>query len=105
MYKNNTDPFYTTKRWKRLRAAVLRRDGYMCQASKRYGKRVQASTVHHILPRHLYPQYEWEPWNLISLSDVAHNRMHDRVTGDLTEEGLELARRTVRRMHDDSIRL
>ena len=55
-----TDPFYRTKRWERLRAAVLRRDGYMCQASRRYGKRVEATTVHHIFPRDEFPEYQWE---------------------------------------------
>ena len=91
------DPFYKTARWLRLRAVILRRDGYMCQASRRYGRRVQADTVHHIFPREIYPEYQYDTWNLISLSAEAHNRMHDRVTGALTKEGFELMRRTARR--------
>lgn len=92
-----TDPFYKSTRWERKRAHILRRDGYMCQESKRYGKRVQANTVHHILPRDRFPQYAWEDWNLISLSAEQHNRMHYRDTDDLTAAGLDLARRTLRR--------
>lgn len=91
------DPFYKSARWLRLREKVLRRDGYMCQVSKRYGKRVQADTVHHIFPRDEYPEYQWMGWNLISLSADVHNQMHDRVTNALTKEGLELMRRTARR--------
>ena len=84
------DPFYKSARWLRLREAVLRRDGYMCQISKRYGKRVQATTVHHIFPRDEYPEYQWEPWNLISLSGARHDELHDRTTGALTEKGQNL---------------
>lgn len=90
----NADPFYRSRRWEKLRASVLRRDGYMCQDSKRYGKTVQANTVHHIFPRDEYPEYEWEPWNLISLSSKAHDEMHDRATGKLTEKGKRLLDRT-----------
>jgi len=92
-----SDEFYKSSRWRHLRSVILRRDGYMCQASRRYGKRVPADTVHHIFPREEFPEYQWQPWNLISLSADAHNRMHDRVTNALTKEGLELMRRTARR--------
>lgn len=91
------DPFYKTKRWEHLRLVILQRDGYMCQISKRYGKRVEADTVHHIFPREDFPEYQWEAWNLISLAGDVHNRMHDRVTNALTEEGADLLRRTARR--------
>ena len=69
----------------------------MCQYYKRYGKARQADTVHHIFPREVFPQYEWEPWNLIALSNKAHNKMHDRDTRELTREGLDLLIRTARR--------
>ena len=89
--------FYNSKKWLRLRASVLRRDGYMCQLSKRYGKMREATTVHHIFPRDEYPQYELEAWNLISVSTEMHNRLHDRVTNQLTAEGIDLLKRTARR--------
>lgn len=89
--------FYRSKRWERKRAAILRRDGYRCQDAARYGKIVQANTVHHIFPRQDWPEYEWCDWNLISLSAKAHDEMHDRVTGELTEKGWDLLERTARR--------
>lgn len=94
---SRTQEFYHTTRWEKKREKILRRDGYMCQESKRYGKRVQATTVHHIFPREEYPQYAWADWNLISLSAEMHNKMHDRLTGALTERGRELLDRTARR--------
>ena len=86
---------YRDKRWTRLRERVLREDGYRCQYARRFGKRVQANTVHHIWPAEDFPQYAYERWNLISLSNEAHNRMHDRTTGRLTEIGEQLRRRTI----------
>ena len=101
--KKTLDKFYKTTRWKKLRESILRRDGYMCQLTKRYGKLVEANTVHHIFPREYFPEFQWEPWNLISLSAVAHNTLHDRDTDQLTEEGLELLRRTARRYHVENV--
>lgn len=89
--------FYKSKRWKRLRAAVLARDSYQCQESKRYGKAVAANTVHHVFPMEDYPEYRWEAWNLISLSTDIHNEMHDRNTGKLTRKGRDLMERIARR--------
>lgn len=92
-----TDPFYRSRRWERLRAAVLRRDGYMCQEARRYGKRAEATTVHHVFPRDEFPEYQWEAWNLVSLAGDVHDQMHDRVTGALTEKGAEWLRRVARK--------
>ena len=90
------DQFYQSRRWERLREDVLRRDGYMCREARRYGKRVEANTVHHVFPRELFPEYQWEPWNLVSLSAKAHDRMHDRTGCDLSAAGRELLRRIAR---------
>lgn len=90
------DAFYHTKRWERLRASILRRDRYMCQISRRYGKRREAQTVHHIFPRDRYPEYQWEPWNLISICSEIHEELHNRQTGALTAKGMELLRRTAK---------
>lgn len=92
------DPWYKTAKWERMRQRILRRDQYMDQLAKRYGKMVQATTVHHIFPREEYPDYAWEPWNLISVSGEGHNRLHDRNTNELTAEGIELLKRTARRV-------
>lgn len=91
------DGFYKSGRWLRVRARVLRRDGYVCQESRRFGRVRQADTVHHVFPRELFPEWQWEMWNLVSLAGDVHDQMHDRVTGELTEKGRQLLRRVARR--------
>lgn len=86
---------YKARRWERLRAQVMRRDGYRCQLSKRYGKAVPADLVHHIYPVDEFPEYAFEPWNLVSVSRAAHNKLHDRDSDKLTAEGVALMRRTI----------
>lgn len=86
---------YKSMRWERLRAQVMRRDGYRCQLSKRYGKSVPADLVHHIYPVDEFPEYAFEPWNLIAVSRAAHNKLHDRDSDKLTAEGVALMRRTI----------
>ena len=88
-------PFYKDSRWIAKRDVILRRDEYLCQYSKRFGKTVTANTVHHIYPIEDYPEYKWCTWNLISLSTEAHNKMHDRTTGKLTEIGEMLKNKTI----------
>lgn len=78
---------YKSARWKALRLRILKRDKHLCRESRRYGRRVEATTVHHVWPADRYPEYAWCEWNLISLSSKEHNAMHDRNTGDLTELG------------------
>lgn len=90
------DPFYKTKRWRHKREVILRRDKYMCQISKRFGKLVEANTVHHIFPRKEFPEYAWEDWNLISVSNAVHNELEDRVSGTLTDKGIALMHRVAR---------
>lgn len=91
------DRFYHSKKWERIRRAVLARDGYRCQVAARYGKNIEANTVHHIFPRDEYPQYQWQGWNLIAVSHEAHENMHERNGGALTEEGRRLMERTARK--------
>lgn len=87
---------YNSRKWDRIKSLALRRDGYQCQLSKRYGKAVQAEVVHHIFPVDEFPEYAYEPWNLIALSRKMHNTLHDRNTDALTAEGVALMRRTKR---------
>lgn len=85
---------YKCKRWRDLAARAMRRDGYKCQLSARYGRSVEAEMVHHIYPVDQYPEYGYCLWNLISLSNAEHNKLHDRDTGELTAAGVALMRRT-----------
>ena len=88
---------YKSKRWIHKRDKILRRDKYQCQLSKRYGKIRQAEVVHHIFPASDYPEYEWCDWNLISITNEMHNKLHDRNNDSLTEMGKNLMYRTARR--------
>lgn len=97
MIHKETDPFYRSAQWERMRQRVLRRDGYVCQYMKRYGRMVQADTVHHVIPREEHPELALCEWNLISLCATAHDRMHDRRGDRLSAEGMELVRRVCRR--------
>ena len=81
---------YGSQKWKKKREKVLRMDGYICQIAKRYGRTEEAKIVHHIYPAEEYPEYSWCDWNLISVSMATHNRLENRQTGELTEEGERL---------------
>lgn len=91
------DKWYDSPKWLRLRAKILRRDNYLDQEARRFGKIKPAEIVHHIFPKDDYPQYAYEPWNLISVSRMTHNSFHDRETDELTEKGMDLLRRTCRK--------
>lgn len=93
------DKWYESPRWQRLRQRILRRDNYQDQEAKRYGKIRHADIVHHIFPKNEFPQFAYEPWNLISVSRTTHNSFHDRETDELTEKGIELLRRTCRKQN------
>lgn len=80
--------FYESKRWRKKREHILRRDSYQCQESKRYGKYAEATTVHHIYPLEEYSDLALMDWNLISMSAAQHDRMHDRKTDKITAAGL-----------------
>lgn len=91
--KGKYDSLYKTKAWQNLRKYVLMRDSYLCQVGMRYGKREDAEVVHHIFPVEEYPELFYNPDNLISLSKKAHNKMHDRLTDEITIEGKRLQER------------
>ena len=90
--------FTSSRRWRKKREHILRRDNYECQLSKRMGKHVPAEVVHHIFPRSEYPQYALCDWNLISLTLTQHRALHTDNNG-LTEQGKQLLRRTAKKYH------
>lgn len=87
--------FLTSKAWRDKREKILRRDGYMCQWSKRYGRKVPGNIIHHIFPRSEFPQYALMDWNLITVSMKGHKALEDE--NGLTEEGRQLLVRTARK--------
>lgn len=75
-------PFsYKTKKWKHKRAAILRRDGYLCQECKKYGRKREAVTVHHIKHAETNPELVYADDNLVSLCGACHNKMHPEKGG------------------------
>ena len=81
--------FYKSPRWLAKRDSILRRDKYECQNCKRYFKNKEAKTVHHIYFYEDYPKLSFVSWNLISLCNECHNKMHNRLTGEATKLGKE----------------
>lgn len=55
---------------------ALKRDGYMCRVHRRFGKRVPAEQVHHIVPVEDDPSRIYDLDNLISLCTKCHNKAH-----------------------------
>lgn len=89
--------FYKTKRWKEKRVVILKRDEYRCQECKRYGRMAAATTVHHINPLRLRPDLRLADWNLVSLCGSCHELMHDRLTDELTDLGMQWVERAERK--------
>lgn len=67
---------YKSKRWQRKQKGIMRRDRYMCQWCKRYGRNVQATVVHHIEHADTHPELGYTDSNLISLCAACHNKAH-----------------------------
>ena len=87
MAYKESDPFYHTKAWKRLRKDALDRDKHMCQECMRrfemglIRKPRRAQMVHHLIPRTERPDLEMHLDNLQSLCWACHNEMHPEKGG------------------------
>lgn len=67
---------YNSGRWKKKQKAILKRDNYMCQKCKRYGRRIEAAVAHHIKHVDEFPELAFDEKNLISLCFACHNKEH-----------------------------
>lgn len=67
---------YKSKKWEKKRKKILKRDNYQCCWCKRYGKLVEATTVHHKKHVDEYPELAYEDDNLESLCAACHNKAH-----------------------------
>lgn len=85
---------YNSKKWRRKAEHIKRKHQYLCAESLRYGKRVEAEMVHHIYPTDEYPEYAYEDWNLIPLTNAMHNKMHIRDSQELSPLGKSWQNRT-----------
>jgi len=80
-YKES-DPFYHSAEWKRLRKAALQRDHGMCRNCMDRmqagfgGAPNRATMVHHVIPRSERPDLALVLENLVSLCDSCHNAEH-----------------------------
>jgi len=84
--KKETNPFYSSRAWRRLRAEALRRDEHKCvwcrQAGRyavdRAGRRVSvvATVVHHKIPIEERMDLALCFDNLVSLCDSCHDAAH-----------------------------
>lgn len=77
----NTLDFYRSKAWQTKRERILRRDGYLCQECRKYGRRREAVTVHHIKHLEDHPELALEDSNLVSLCNACHNKAHPEKGG------------------------
>lgn len=69
------DPFYSSHRWKELRALKLMNSPLCeCDACKASNAVTPADRVDHIKPRCDYPELELDYDNLRSMSESHHNR-------------------------------
>jgi uncharacterized protein (TIGR02646 family) len=78
------DPFYTSTEWKRLRAAILKRDGYRCVVCKCDVSGKGQARVDHIKPRKTHPELALDPSNLRTLCSDHDNQSHrEKASGAL----------------------
>lgn len=61
----------------------------------------QATMVHHAIPREDFPELSYETWNLVSLCNACHEKMHKRQEDELSAVGIELAKRTLAKAGKD----
>jgi 5-methylcytosine-specific restriction enzyme A len=76
-----TNPFYTSKVWRRKRAYILHRDNYLCQECKKYGRNREAKIVHHIIEIDEQPELKLKNSNLVSVCASCHNKIHPEKGG------------------------
>lgn len=76
-----TNPFYTSKKWRAKRIVILKRDGYLCQECKKYGKHTEAKIVHHIQEIVDAPELKFANRNLVSVCAACHNKIHPEKGG------------------------
>ena len=81
--------FYGNNKWTVKREKILKRDGYECQNCRRYFRSREAKVVHHIFFYEDYSELGLMNWNLVSLCNGCHNKMHNRHDDTATKLGLE----------------
>lgn len=96
MKLKETDPFYSSTAWRRMRKSILRRDHGECVLCRRAGRYtldkhgkawpVLATTVHHIKHYQTHPELALDNDNLISLCDACHWEVHPEKHREAAQE-------------------
>ncbi len=73
---NLESAIYSSRKWRKKREKILKRDGYQCQECKKYGRRTPATIVHHIKEIKEYPELAFDSSNLESICLACHNAKH-----------------------------
>lgn len=76
------EQMYKSRRWQHKKRRILRRDKYLCQNCKRYGRHTPATDVHHIQHADERPDLWFDNDNLVSLCRGCHNKMHPEKGGN-----------------------
>lgn len=81
------DPFYSSGKYRKWRADVLKRARYMCEECRRYGRTdkngvpTEATTAHHIKHREEHPELQFDINNGQALCGKCHNKKHPEKGG------------------------
>lgn len=103
MKYKDSDPFYHSEAWRRVRRQALIRDAGMCQdCMERFKGGIsmhpnRATMVHHIQPRSERPDLSLDLSNLVSLCDGCHNARHpEKGKGEDGKEDLTQGMRVIK---------
>lgn len=75
------NPRYNTQKHRKWSADVMRRDKYLCQDCKRFGRNVPAEVAHHIQPITERPGLAYSLSNGIALCNACHSKRHPEKGG------------------------
>lgn len=89
---------YKNKRWKRVRAAAMKRAEHKCEECYRAGKLTyQNLHGHHVNPVWERPDLMYNSDNIYICCQEHHNSFEDRSTGVLSKDGEKLRKRINRK--------
>jgi len=68
--------FYSRSEWKELSKKILKRDNYQCQLCGAEHEQGNELVIHHWLPVSSFPELLDKEWNLITLCENCHRKIH-----------------------------
>ena len=67
---------YSRSKWKELRKKILKRDNYQCVICGAKHSSKNKLVVHHIYPISSFPEFAIEEWNLVTVCEKCHKKLH-----------------------------